>query len=770
MTKQPFADPVDKPAQVVEESSFDWQTYARTIWRRRYAFIGVFVATFSLAAAYTFLSNPVYEGEMLLLLEDRNSQPKVLADEASPMSYFASNSADINTQIEVLLRRPLIEKALRVLRPKFPELLDQDAEDITKRLEIIREERTQVAVVSFEDTDPQVVKAILDELSRTYIDYSLEIQKSKLDGAIAFIENELPPVRKEVERAEEQLRTFRRQYSILDPQVQGTELAATLNTLNRDYEQSKAELEASKEHYWALSERLGISPGQALASATLSKDGPYQENLTQLQKVETQLALEQARFRDDYPAVQSLKSKRDRLRQVLASQAQQILGDRTVPAIVSGGASLQDSIADSVNNTGSPKGITDRLGDLQVNLAAELIKAENAYRVQTARVAGLENVKNRMIGQFKVVPSLAKRYQELVRDSNLASNSLNRLLERLQELRIQAAQELSPWRVIEPAAIPEKPIWPKPLLTLGGGALLGLVFGLGIASLLESVDDRVKSISQAKELLNLPLLGAIPFTEEEDLQASSQPQFSKERQKPDLPKSSLEKSMLREAFRSLLTNLRFLSSDRKLKVFVVSSSMPGEGKSTVATNLAKVVGGLNRKALLVDADLRRPTVSNKLELSNGPGLSTVLAGEMHWSNCVNQIDENVHVLTSGPLPPDPVALLDSLRMKELVKQWGERYDLVIIDSPPMIGLADATILTKCADGLVFVIGLEVARRGGVLSALERLRSASLVPVGFVANGVRKEAEGRSYYTQHYYHYYGQPTPDKNQTGTRQRKK
>ncbi|MBW4697547.1 MAG: polysaccharide biosynthesis tyrosine autokinase [Aphanocapsa lilacina HA4352-LM1] len=756
-----------------EGGSFGIRNYARILWRWRLPVLGIAVATLSLSAAYTFLSKPVYESEMLLLLEDKGAQTQVLEEAISPISGGADFPTQINTQIQVLSSRPLINKALEDLRPQYPRLEDEDFDDITKRLNVTQVTRTQVVSVAFKDTDLRLAQDMLKKLAEIYIEYSQEVQKSQVSGAILFIEAELPRVRKSVEESEEAMRAFRGRYNILDPQEQGKELTRILGTLTEEGERARVEYRTARENYQTLTSRLGSSPRSALVSATLSEDKIYQDLLKQLKEVEVQLAVERTRFRDDYPTVQNLSDKRNQLQKLLAGQARLLTGGSS-PKDNSIG-SLQDTIAGvPPENTGTPAGLNDRYGELQRSLAGELLKAENQYLVQEARVAGLEAAKSRLLNQFQLVPSLAKRYQELNRNAVISSESLTRLLQRLQELKIQAAQELSPWRVIEPPILPkeDKPVWPKPLITIGAGAFLSIIFGLLTGTLLESFDDRINTVERAKELLKLPLLGAIPYSEDlNTANANSEGSEAKSSIKDSQVKSDpYSRSPYKEAFRSLLTNLRFLSSDSKMNVFVISSSSPGEGKSTVSTNMARIAGELNRKVLIIDADMRKPTVAKRLQLGNSRGLSSVLSGEMRWQDVVLRPMDNVSVITSGPIPPNPVALLDSKRMAEILEQWRNEFDLVLLDSPPLIGLSDATILTKYADGMLMVVGLETARRGGLKGALERLGAANIVPVGIVANALKQESEGNYYYYQYYYHYYGEPAPEeKTRKGSRSKK-
>jgi len=199
------------------------------------------------------------------------------------------------------------------------------------------------------------------------------------------------------------------------------------------------------------------------------------------------------------------------------------------------------------------------------------------------------------------------------------------------------------------------------------------------------------------------------------------------------------------AYRMLQANLRFLSSDTELKVIVVSSSLPHEGKSTVAANLAATVAQLGRKVLLVDADMHRPVQHRIWELPNQVGLSNVIVGQAELKSAIALVMDNLDVLSCGVIPPNPMALLESQRITSLIKQFASNYDLVIVDSPALNVAADALILGKKADGILLVARPGVLYSGSVAFAKDLLKKSSQHVLGMVVNGVSPKNEPHSHY-------------------------
>jgi capsular exopolysaccharide synthesis family protein len=208
-----------------------------------------------------------------------------------------------------------------------------------------------------------------------------------------------------------------------------------------------------------------------------------------------------------------------------------------------------------------------------------------------------------------------------------------------------------------------------------------------------------------------------------------------------------------------------MNPDQPIKSLVISSCIPGEGKSTVALNLAQVAASIGKRVLLIDADLRLPQIHQTLELSNQYGLSNIISGEVSSEEAIQQssLNNNLYVITSGATPPDPTRLLSSNSMKQLAQQWEDSFDLVLYDSPPLGGLADARLLTPLTNGLILVVGLGVTNRSIFKDVIDLLKVSQARVLGTVANGIKQGSVSDYYYHYtRYYSYYNNYTTDSHQ--------
>lgn len=273
---------------------------------------------------------------------------------------------------------------------------------------------------------------------------------------------------------------------------------------------------------------------------------------------------------------------------------------------------------------------------------------------------------------------------------------------------------------------------------------------MGTALLIDRLDNVFHSIDQVQEEIKDPLLGVIPFSA--DLAES--PTHSR----PKSAKAQEITKLLTEATRSLAINLRLMGADSPIRSLVVSSAMPGDGKSTVTLNLAQAAAAMGQRVLLVDADLRRPQVHRRLSLFNGQGLANLITNtDLPLEDVVQAsgLEEKLSIVTSGQRPPDPSRLLSSETMKRLNQKLLASFDLVIYDTPPLLGLSDASLLSNLCDGLILVVGLGQTDRGAFKRSLETIKTGRSPLLGVVANAV-KQAPGYRYYDYYYsyrYHHY-----------------
>lgn len=289
--------------------------------------------------------------------------------------------------------------------------------------------------------------------------------------------------------------------------------------------------------------------------------------------------------------------------------------------------------------------------------------------------------------------------------------------ENVRLARLSSTSNISP---VEPALIPENPIRPQPLQTGLLGAAVGLMLAAGVVFAIEYLDDTIKSADQASAILGLPVIGYIA-----ELEHGSDKSYVSEN----------PRSPVAEAFRTLRTNLEFAGVDKPIKSILVVSSHPGEGKSTIATNLAVTIAQGGKKTLLIDADLRRPRVHHYLDLTNRIGLSNLFRDSLKLEDVAHQWkDSNLKVITSGGIPPNPADLLASDRMASILETARQNVDMVVIDAPPFL-VADASILASRTDGVLFVIHPGRTPIDAALTTLEQMRRAGANILGLVLNRI-----------------------------------
>lgn len=313
------------------------------------------------------------------------------------------------------------------------------------------------------------------------------------------------------------------------------------------------------------------------------------------------------------------------------------------------------------------------------------------------------------------------------------------LLNSLEQLRLTEAQTADAITTTSAARAPTAPIRPRVMVNTLLALVVGAMLGLGGALLLEYFDDTVKTPDDIQKLTGLATLGGVVR-----LEGETPEQRLVVRDAPKSPGA--------EAYRVLRTNLQFSSVDKPLDALLVTSSGPGEGKTTTSSNLAIAMAQSDKRVILVDADLRRPSLHRMWHLPNNVGLSTALLDKGHDPSAYLQETgvPNLRVMTTGPIPPNPAELLSSARMAEMIEILKGDSDVILFDTPPVLAVADAPILARQVDGTVLVVGVGEARREMLGQAMQRLKSVGIQPLGAVLNKLTERKSG--YYYYYYYHY------------------
>jgi tyrosine-protein kinase Etk/Wzc len=393
-------------------------------------------------------------------------------------------------------------------------------------------------------------------------------------------------------------------------------------------------------------------------------------------------------------------------------------------------------------------------------------KIQSTFETARLNLTKQEASIKQQIAQYEAklgkLPEAERTQARLMRLSKVNADIYTFLLQKHEEARIAKASTISNINVVDPAIVPDEPVKPQKGINLLFGLLIGLMFGTGAAFFMDHLDDSIKDEEDAKHVLAWPLLAMIPAIE--GAAKGSGPS--------DLVVQHNPKSSPAEAFRGLRTAVHFSSLKRDCKVVMITSSFPGEGKTTIAGNLALTFAQSGNQVLLVDCDLRRPSLHQIFGHSRNPGVTEVLAGDVPLAKALHATGiDNISLLTAGTIPPNPAELLCSDSMRELLARLRSSYDMVILDAPPVIPVTDAPLLTALTDLVVVVVEAGRIPANAAKRMKELLQSVQAPVAGFVLNDRTALYSdtygyyGKGYYGRHYYGYayYGAEDQKEKQT-------
>jgi capsular exopolysaccharide synthesis family protein len=410
---------------------------------------------------------------------------------------------------------------------------------------------------------------------------------------------------------------------------------------------------------------------------------------------------------------------------------------------------IDTSSGDSEDTTALFNQLIRRKAELETELAQQLNYFKEKHPLIIGIKSELSSIEDKIKEEKQRQLSLKEKviqYNILKREVETAQALYESLLNRLRETESIEGLKVTNIKVIDEARLPKSPIRPRKKLNVFIALFFGLFTGTGIAFLLESIDQSIKTPEDAQKTLNLPSLGII-----------SQVSLKDKKIPPELISVKSSLSPITEAYRCLRTNILFSNPDTRKKTIVVTSACPSEGKTTIATNLAIVFAQLGEKTILVDADFRHPKLHEIFKVPRIEGITEMLVDNRddYTSNVHPTEVPNLDILVCGAIPPNPSELLGSKRMEKFIDGLCNIYDKVIFDTPPVLAVTDSVILSSKVDATILVIKADYTHKKSILRTKELISSVESKILGVVLNMVRVE-KGGGYYYYHYYHYYGYP--------------
>lgn len=691
--------------------------------RRRLALVvgGAVFGMGALLATGRLLLAPVYEGSFQLLISDPiTSAASQGADAAGGVVESLARNRT-STNIPTLIQTLTSPVVLAQVRDKLPNnRVDLAGVRIVQPASGQRSASVDgVLQVSLRGRQPAELQQALETLSDTYLAFALSQRRERLAEGLRFLSQQEPVLTERVNALQASLAEFRRANNLLAPETE----AAALKQDGSGLEQQQRGLEAERDRLLRL--RQGVARGQLIAggfstgggsgSADSSAGGvgggdgvavsqADSDKLQQLQQLDSDLAKARSVYRDDAPRLRSLVAQRAQL-----------------------------------------------MAELRAN---QLEALDTALSLNATRVRTLQQQSRSVDRQFLRQPALIQSYEELQQQLKVAQDNLANFLSTRSTFQLEQAQNTVPWKVIAPPSVLGWPVEPDLGRSLLQALVLGAAAGVGAALLRDRFDHVFHHPGEVRDDLREPLLGTIPHVAlfqgvrgeaalllEELDRTAPEPEGQKLQSRERDPRERRsQRFYYQEALRNLYTSLRFLNSERPLRSVALTSSLPAEGKSLVNVLLAKTLADLGQRVLIVDADLRKPQLHHRLGVNNLRGLSNLLSGDADdWRQLIQPVPRhsNWWVLSAGRRPPDPARLLSSARLAKLVRELADsgQFDLILYDTPPALGLADAALVAEHLDGLMLLVSLNRVDRSLPAEAIDRIRSAGAPLLGVVTNAV-----------------------------------
>lgn len=708
-------EPQDYPEDI------DFQKYWLILKRHWLLATVVWLLTITLATLAALATEKTYKAYGKLRLRKQNTTSALISEageKISKLDTLDTQATPLDTEVEVIRTAPIVNKTIEAL-----ELTNKEGENVTyegflDRLGVKAIAGTDILTIAFRSHDPQEAEAVVNQLMESYIDDNLRVNRAQAAAAREFIVEQLPRVEQALLDAEASLRSFKEEHKIVDLDTEAKLAVAKVSELDNRSEQILLNLNKLKESIRALEQQTGIEAVNALAWSTVGESTTIEKALASLNTIDNQLAVARSRFGDDNPTIVNLESEKAHIESLLTNKVTEIVGsvDQTTPA-------------------------TLPTTSIEKTLLNNLINYEVERRALTEELQTVNQLKKTYAQRLNAIPKLEQTQGELKRQLDAAQATYNILIKNLQQVQIAENQNLGNAQIISPAIASPFPVSTSKKVIVVMGIVVGGVFYVVTAFICELLDPSIKTSKELRTILNQTLLGMIPYI----AKPITLPGTKDKQTTPELYLKNQPYSIVSEAYRMLYANLRFLSREQRVQTIAVTSSVSQEGRSTVAANLAIASAEQGNRVLLIDADMRHPMQHQVWGLANSIGLSHILIDEAEWHNTRQQVLFGLDVINAGITPPNPVALLGSQRMSDLLEKCSRVYDVIILDTPPLLLVADALTIGKSTDGVLLVARPKAIDTVSATAAQELLLKSGQKVLGLVTNGVLVDKEPDSYF-------------------------
>lgn len=734
------------------------------LYRGKWIILVTFLLITAGVAIYTFSLTPEYEASALLLVHPREKTSIEDALEFSSGGVFARDDRSLANELVVL------RNSLNIARNVSRRLLEMrtvpgtmqplsiigsveewqpEVEDVARRLQWryinIQPEGRDVDVirVTATSTVPQEAALLANLYSEEYVKLTQDASRSRLSASREFLEQQEEMRRDELRQIEAQVEDYMSREGAVALDSEGEMLVTQISELESQRDAARIELQMRQASLQSLEKELAqIHPqlAQRVASGVEREIHAAQQKVAELEATRQQIYLRNPDLRSEENEAQlrSINSQIAQLRQQIDVLARQYVDE----VLAVGGIDL------SVEGGG-----LQHVSDLNRQVVADRIAISGLL----AKIDVMERRLSEQEVKLRNLPEQAIQLAQLQRARQSAERMYTNVVEKLQEVRIAEQSELGYADVIREALVPAKPVRPNKERNILVGALLALMLGVGLAALRKGLDNRVYTPEDLRHQ-GESVVGIIPDMARmvrEDFDGQAKVELDGKMLSTSLVTLLNPMANIAESYRHLRTNIQFSRPDAVVQTILVTSANPGEGKTVTAANLGVVMAQSGRRTLIVDCDVRRPNIHEQMGVPREPGLVQLLfsSGDVDLKSLETGVDD-LYVLPAGRSVPNPAELIGSKRMRELLDEFKGHFDVVIVDSPPVLVATDAVLLSTQCDATLLVVAAASTKKHELAHAREALDGVGAKVVGGVLNGFDATmAYGYGYKYSYYYKYY-----------------
>ncbi|MDZ7317984.1 MAG: polysaccharide biosynthesis tyrosine autokinase [candidate division KSB1 bacterium] len=762
--------------------------YLAILYRGRWIILISFLTVVGFVVYYTLTATPIYRATVKVMITENNGVQQTLFNVVD----FMEKEKKINNQVEILNSRTLAENVIEKLlasenaqklwilgyvpedrrnyfslKRKFTQfwasILNTQSE--TNSLEhgrmgdgpeasekmngFITQLQSNISVDPVRNTDmikisitapsPYEAAYIANTVAEVYKEQNQIASQEEVRKVKDFLGEQLNIFQAQLQQSEQALKIYKENEKVVALPQEIEELVSKLAEVESIYREAELELNSNRERLQYIDEQLGQSKKnlnmQNILTAPFLKE--LNQKMVELETAKTKYIatlINQGVYDPNDPTIRNYDEQAKLLEEKLKAGITQL----------------------ATAETGDPITLSEALFQRKIEVEASI-------QALLPKVAALKKMVNDYNRELEKIPERSLKLAQLERSARLDEKITLMMKEKYEESRITEVGQLGNVRIIDPAKPDFIPIRPKKKMNILLGIIMGLGLGIGITFVLEYFDNSVRSADDI-ERLGMPILGSIPIIKLEEATQKMKKNGSHSSENGlntqeartiagRLITHFAPKSPISEAYRSLRTSIQYARADSPLQTIAVTSPGPQEGKSTTVANLAIAFAQMGTKVLLVDTDLRRPVLHSIFNLSRSKGISNYLVGKISLDEAILSTNiDNLSLMPCGTLPPNPSELLGSKAMKQCIAELKNRFDIILFDSPPIMAVTDAAVLSSEVDGVILVVKAGQTDRNAVVRSYEILKNIPNRILGALLNVVNVEGIYGSYY-YYYYHYY-----------------